>query len=52
MIELDTYGYSDHSIELSSDEEGNPGDEVIQSMETGKGFIAGCPFGCDETPSS
>ena len=33
MIELDTYGYSDHSIELSSDEEGNPGDQVIQSMK-------------------
>jgi len=29
MIELDTYGYSDHSIELSSDEEGNPGDEDV-----------------------
>ena len=27
MIELDTYGFSDHSIELSSDEEA-PGDDV------------------------
>ena len=33
MIELDTYGYSDHSIELSSDEEGNPEDQVIQPMK-------------------
>ena len=28
LIELDTYGYSDHSIELSSDEEEAPGDGV------------------------
>ena len=27
MIEVDTYGFSDHSIELSSDEEA-PGDDV------------------------
>ena len=31
LIELDTYGYSDHSIELSSDEEEAPGDGVSDS---------------------
>ena len=30
LIELDTYGYSDHSIELSSDEEEAPGDGVSE----------------------
>jgi len=29
LIELDTYGYSDHSIELSSDEEEAPGDGEV-----------------------
>ena len=32
LIELDTYGYSDHSIELSSDEEEVPGDGVSRPL--------------------
>ena len=32
LIELDTYGYSDHSIELSSDEEEAPGDGVSRPL--------------------
>ena len=36
MIELDTYGYSDHSIELSSDEEEAPGDGVSATLIHGR----------------